>query len=68
LYHPVPVKSGYKTGGVCGDLLCFIAKLEERSVPVNEPGGVGERDAEVESLDELEIGMAQFEDINLDSC
>jgi hypothetical protein len=66
LYHPVPVKSGDETCGVGSDLLCFIAKLEKCSVAVDEPGRVGERDAEVEGLDELEIGMAKFENVNLE--
>lgn len=67
MYHPVPVKSGDETCSVGSDLLCFITELEQCSVAVDEPGGVGERDAEVESLDELEIGMAKFENINLDN-
>lgn len=66
MYHPVPVKSGNETCSVGSDLLCFIAELEERCVAINEPGWVGERDAEVESLDELEVGMAKFENIDLD--
>jgi hypothetical protein len=65
LYHPVPVESGDETGGVCGDLLCFVAEFEKGSVAVDEPGRVGERDAEVEGLDELEIGVTQFENVDL---
>jgi hypothetical protein len=67
LYHPVSVKSRDETCSVCSDLLCFIAELEKCSVAVDEPGRVGERDAEVEGLDELEIGMAKFENVNLDN-
>ena len=51
MYHPIPVKSGDETRSIGSDLLCFIAELEECSVAVDEPGGVGERDAEVEGLD-----------------
>ena len=47
-------------------MLRFIAKLEKCSVAIDEPGRVGERDAEVEGLNELEIGMAKFENVNLD--
>jgi len=65
LYHPVPVKSGDETCSVGSNLLCFIAKLEKCSVTVYEPGRVGERDAEVEGLDELEICMAKFENVDL---
>jgi len=65
LYHPIPVKPGDETRGVGSDLLRFVAELEECSVAVDEPGRVGERDAEVEGLDQLEIGMAEFENINL---
>lgn len=46
-------------------MLRFIAKLEKCSVAIDEPGRVGERDAEVEGLDELEVGMSKFENINL---
>jgi len=45
--------------------LGFIAELEECSVAVDEPGRVGERDAEVEGLDQLEICMTKLENINL---
>ena len=48
-------------------MLCFIPKLEKCSVAVDEPGRVGERDAEVEGLDELEICMAEFENVDLDN-
>jgi len=67
LYHPVPVKSGDKACSVGSNLLGFIAKLEKCSVAVDEPGRVGKRDAEVEGLDELEICMAEFENVNLDN-
>ena len=67
MYHPVPVKSGDQTCSICGDLLRFVTKLEKCSVAIDEPGRVGERDAEVEGLDELEVGMAKFENINLDN-
>ena len=63
--HPIPVKSGDETCSIGSDLLCFISELEECSVAVDEPGRVGERNAEVEGLDQLEIGMAKFENINL---
>jgi hypothetical protein len=65
LYHPVPVESGDETCSVSSNLLCFVAKLEKCSVAVDEPRRVGERDAEVEGLDELEICMAKFENVNL---
>ena len=65
MHHPVPVKSGDETCSVGSNLLRFVAKLQKCSVAVNEPGRVGERDAEVEGLDELEICMAKFENVNL---
>ena len=67
MYHPVPVKSGNETCCVGSNLLGFVAELEKCSVAVNEPGRIGERDAEVEGLDELEIGMTKFENVNLDN-
>ena len=67
MYHPVPVKSGDETCSVGGNLLRFVAKFEKCSVAVNEPRRVGERDTEVEGLDELEICMAEFENVNLDN-
>ena len=66
LYHPVPVKSGDETCSVGSDFLCLVAKLEECGIAIDEPGRVGERDAEVEGLNELEIGMTKFENVNLD--
>ena len=65
MYHPVPVKSGDKTCGVRSDLLSFVTELEKCSVAVDEPGRVGEGDAEVEGLDELEVGMAELENVDL---
>ena len=65
LDHPVPIKSRNEACSVCSDLLCLIAKLEKGSISVNEPGRVGERDAEIESLNELEIRMTKFENVDL---
>ena len=45
--------------------MCFISKFEEGGKPRNVVGGIYERQSQIKGLNELEICMAKFENIDL---
>jgi hypothetical protein len=51
--------------GIGSHLVCFVAKFEEGGETRNVMGGIYERQSEIEGLNELEIYMAKFKNIDL---
>ena len=66
LRHPVPVEALHEAHGVRGDFGGLVAEFEERGEARDVVRGVDEREAQVEGLDELEVGVAEFEYVDLE--
>lgn len=63
--HPVPPHARDEADGVLGDFLSLVAEFEEGGEAGDVKGGVDGGELEGELFDELEVGRAEDEDVDL---
>lgn len=63
--HPIATHAGDEAHGVLGDFLSLLAEFEQGGEAGDVKGGVDDGELEGEFLDELEVGGAEDEDVDL---